>query len=101
MRPLVFVHTRVPHLTLSVIFASKYKVSVVLGQFREILGKKWSAGWGVYSAVCKSLCPGWDIIFNSHSGVWSPYWVHSARRPLNGLLYQPRVIVIMMENLVE
>jgi hypothetical protein len=27
-------------------------------------------------------------------------WVHSARRPLNGLLYLPRVIV-MMENLVE
>jgi hypothetical protein len=26
-------------------------------------------------------------------------WVHSARRPLNGLLYLPRVIV-MMENLV-
>jgi hypothetical protein len=33
-------------------------------------------------------------------GGWSPYWVHSARRPLNGLLYLPRVIV-MMENLVE
>jgi hypothetical protein len=27
-------------------------------------------------------------------------WVHSARRPLNGLLYLPRVIM-MMENLVE
>jgi hypothetical protein len=33
----------------------------------------------------------------SRSGGWSPYWVHSARRPLNGLLYLPRVIV-MMEN---
>jgi hypothetical protein len=40
------------------------------------------------------------ILFYSHSGGWSPYWVHSARRPLNGLLYLPRVIV-MMENLVE
>jgi hypothetical protein len=37
---------------------------------------------------------------NSHSGGWSPSWVHSARRPLNGLLYLPRVIM-MMENLVE
>jgi hypothetical protein len=27
-------------------------------------------------------------------------WIHSARRPLNGLLYLPRVIM-MMENLVE
>jgi hypothetical protein len=33
-------------------------------------------------------------------GGWSPNWVHSARRPLNGLLYQPRVIM-MTENLVE
>jgi hypothetical protein len=38
--------------------------------------------------------------FNLHSGGWSPNWVHSARRPLTGLLYLPRVIV-MMENLVE
>jgi hypothetical protein len=37
---------------------------------------------------------------NSRSGGWSPYWVHSARRPLNGLVYLLRVIV-MMENLVE
>jgi hypothetical protein len=35
-----------------------------------------------------------------HSGWWSPNWVHSARRPLTGLLYLPRVIV-RMENLVE
>jgi hypothetical protein len=28
---------------------------------------------------------------------WSPSWVHSTRRPLNGLLYLPRVIM-MMEN---
>jgi hypothetical protein len=40
------------------------------------------------------------IFFNSHSGGWSPNWVHSARRPLNGLLYLPRVIM-MMENFVE
>jgi hypothetical protein len=30
----------------------------------------------------------------------SPSWVPSARRPLNGLLYLPRVIM-MMENFVE
>jgi hypothetical protein len=40
------------------------------------------------------------IKLNSHSGRWGPSWVHSARRPLNGLLYLPRVIM-MMENLVE
>jgi hypothetical protein len=40
-----------------------------------------------------------SFFFNSHSGGWSPNWVHSARRPLNGLLYPPRVIM-MMENLV-
>jgi hypothetical protein len=33
-------------------------------------------------------------------GGWSPNWVHSARRPLNGLLYLPRVSM-MMENLVQ
>jgi hypothetical protein len=37
---------------------------------------------------------------NSHSEAWSSNWVHSARRPLNGLLYLSRVIM-MMENLVE
>jgi hypothetical protein len=36
--------------------------------------------------------------FNSLTEGWN--WVHSARRPLNGLLYLPRVIM-MMENLVE
>jgi hypothetical protein len=41
-----------------------------------------------------------NLFFSSHSGEWSPSWVHSARRPLNGLLYPPRVIM-MMENLVE
>jgi hypothetical protein len=33
-------------------------------------------------------------------GGWNPNWVHSARRPLNGLLYLPRVIM-MKENLEE
>jgi hypothetical protein len=33
-------------------------------------------------------------------GGGGPNWVHSARRPLSGLLYLPRVIV-RMENLVE
>jgi hypothetical protein len=40
------------------------------------------------------------IFFNLHSGGWSPNWVHSAHRPLTGLLYLPRVIV-KMESLVE
>jgi hypothetical protein len=40
------------------------------------------------------------FFFNLHSGGWSPNLVHSARRPLTGLLYLPRVIV-RMENLVE
>jgi hypothetical protein len=40
------------------------------------------------------------FFFNSHSGGVESNWVHSARRPLNGLLYLPRVIM-MMENLVE
>jgi hypothetical protein len=40
------------------------------------------------------------FFFNLHSGGWSPNWVHSARRPLIGLLYLPRVIV-RLENLVE
>jgi hypothetical protein len=39
----------------------------------------------------------WHVFFNSHSGGWSPNWVHSARRPLNSFLYLPRVIM-MMEN---
>jgi hypothetical protein len=40
------------------------------------------------------------FFFFLHGGVWSPNWVHSARQPLTGLLYLPRVIV-RMENLVE
>jgi hypothetical protein len=43
------------------IVTSKYEVLVVLGLCCEILGENWSAGWGVHSADCKSLCPGWDI----------------------------------------
>jgi hypothetical protein len=38
--------------------------------------------------------------FYSLSGGWSPSWVHTARRPLNGLFYLPRVIM-MMETVVE
>jgi hypothetical protein len=41
-----------------------------------------------------------EEFFNSHSGGWSPYWVHSARRPLLAYCTCPGVIV-MMENLVE
>jgi hypothetical protein len=37
---------------------------------------------------------------NSHSWGWSPNWVHSARRPLNVLLYLPWENM-MMKNLVE
>jgi hypothetical protein len=40
------------------------------------------------------------VFFNLHSGRWSPNWVQSARRPLTGLLFLPRVIV-RMQNLVE
>jgi hypothetical protein len=40
------------------------------------------------------------FFFNSHSGGWSPNWVHSTRWLFTGLLYLPRVIV-RMENLVE
>jgi hypothetical protein len=41
-----------------------------------------------------------NFFFNLRSGVWSPNWVHSARRPLTGLLYLPRMIV-RMENSME
>jgi hypothetical protein len=53
-----------------------------------------------FATDIKSLWIANIIFFNSHSGGWSLNWVHSARRPLNGLLYLPRVIM-MMENLVE
>jgi hypothetical protein len=49
--------------------------------------------------VPQSLQYNVGFFLNSHSGGWSPSWFHSARRPLNGLLYLPRVI--MMKNLVE
>jgi hypothetical protein len=45
-------------------------------------------------------CVLYNFFFNSHSGGWSPYWVHSACQPINGLLYLLRVIM-MMEYLVE
>jgi hypothetical protein len=38
--------------------------------------------------------------FNSHSGGWSPNWVHSARQPFTDLLYLADVIV-RMEYLIE
>jgi hypothetical protein len=41
-----------------------------------------------------------NFFLNLHGGEWSPNWVHSARRPLTGLLYLPWVIV-RMEKLVE
>jgi hypothetical protein len=40
------------------------------------------------------------FFLNSHSEGWSPNWVQSARRPLNGLVCLPQVIM-MMQNLVE
>jgi hypothetical protein len=48
------------------------------------------------SAKCIKM----GLIYFFAWGGWSPNWVHSARRPLTGLLYLPRVIV-RMENLVE
>jgi hypothetical protein len=43
----------------------------------------------------------WMFFFNSLSGGGvESSWVHSSRRPLIGLLYLPRVIM-MMENFVE
>jgi hypothetical protein len=40
------------------------------------------------------------FLFAWGGGGWTSYWVHSARRPQNGLLYLPRVFM-MMENLFE
>jgi hypothetical protein len=39
-------------------------------------------------------------ILNSHSGVWSPIWVHSATSATNWPIVTPRLIV-RMENFVE
>jgi hypothetical protein len=52
--------------------------------------------------VCLTACSLTSTFFfiNLHNGGWSPNWVHSAHRPLTGLLYLPRVIV-RMENLAE
>jgi hypothetical protein len=42
------------------------------------------------------------IFFNWYSGGGvESNWVHSALRPLIGLLCQPRVVIMMMEKLVE
>jgi hypothetical protein len=58
----------------------------------------------IFHYVLAEMCCSAFLIFifflNLPSGGWSPKWVHSARRPLTGLLYLPRVIV-RMENLVE
>jgi hypothetical protein len=55
----------------------------------------------IYSNRTPATVPARSNFFlNSHSGGWIPNWVRSARRPLNGLLYLPRLIM-MMENLVE
>jgi hypothetical protein len=45
--------TRVPHLLLGIIIANNYEVLVVLGQGREILGKKWSAEWGYTAPIVR------------------------------------------------
>jgi hypothetical protein len=53
--------------------------------------------------ICQFCTPSngsFNFFLNLHSAGWSPNWVHSAGRPLTGLLYLPRVIV-RMENLVE
>jgi hypothetical protein len=48
---------------------------------------------------CHSVCASLDvflcIFFILLVGAWSPNWVYSARRPVIGLLYLPRVIVMM------
>jgi hypothetical protein len=53
--------------------------------------------------VACNYCSIVHISYHPHvfiSGGWSPNWVHSARRPLTGILYLPGVMV-KMENLVE
>jgi hypothetical protein len=64
---------------------------------------EWTVGVGKRSvATFTTVCYTIFILlffFNSHTGVWSPIWVHSARWPIIGLFYLPRVIV-RMENLV-
>jgi hypothetical protein len=79
----------------------------------------WSGTWGVLSVTCAMKISNGNELFRNYSSVkcgktcchinffllrivggWSTIWVHSARRPLNGLLYLPQVIM-MMEKLVE
>jgi hypothetical protein len=57
---------------------------------------------GIGQAIFKKtgMCYFDLFFFNLHVGGGSPSWVPSARRPMNGLLYLPRVIM-MMEKLVE
>jgi hypothetical protein len=50
--------------------------------------------------IAVGFIPWFRIHSNYISSPWSSYWVHSERRPLNGLLYLPLVIV-MLENLME
>jgi hypothetical protein len=50
--------------------------------------------------VCHFLNVFLFFFSNSYNGGWRQNWVHSARRPITGLLYLPRVIV-RMGNLVE
>jgi hypothetical protein len=69
-------------------------ISLIHTQSVGLLGRWTSPSQGCYLYIEQ------HNLFNSHSGGWSPSWVHSAHRPLNGLLYLPRVSM-MMENLVE
>jgi hypothetical protein len=60
----------------------------------------WMSGHDRRDSIPSTCMITFFIIFYSHSRGWSPYWVYLTLRPLNDLLYLPRVIVIM-ENLVE
>jgi hypothetical protein len=74
----------------------------------KLLGRENSSLWAPSSgvefvficSVCMWVWAPIRIFFRIVGGGGSPNWVHSARQPLNGLLYLPRVIM-MMENLVE
>jgi hypothetical protein len=46
-------------------------------------------------------CVGSDFFLNSHIAGVESTRVHSARRPFAGLLYLPRMIMMIMENFVE
>jgi hypothetical protein len=72
----------------------KRKFLTLPGLELRLLGR--SAGSQPLSRLLQELL----VALHLHSGGWGPNWVHSARRPLTGLLYLPRVIG-RMENLVE